>query len=110
LPAVALWRGRSAAMFARQDKAGWAVRIELGDSSWVCPSSVAAFCHCREKPATGLIGTSKIWSFVSLREYEYSSEKRERRSMLTPSSISPERAGLRFVFSSTYFFGFPPTI
>src|SRR5256886_6006871 len=48
--------------------------------------------------------------FVSLREYEYSSEKRERRSRLTPSSISPERAGLRFVFPSTYFFGFPPTI
>src|SRR5207249_10882609 len=99
-----------ASCVTRQDKSGWSARFALSDSSWVCPSRVAALCHCREKPATGLIGTSKSSSFVSLREYEYSSEKRERRSMSTPSSLSPERAGLRFVFPSTYFFGFPPTI
>ena len=50
-----------------------------------------------------------IWSFVSLREYEYSRVTRLlRKSMLPPTSVSAERAGLRVLLPSVCFTGTPP--
>src|SRR2546425_13176618 len=95
--------------FSRQEKSGRSARITPNDSSCVFPSKVAAFCHWFRYPVAEDSGTSRIWSFVSFREYEYSSEKRLRKSTLAPSSSSAERAGLSAVVPSVCFAGIPPT-
>ena len=102
-------RVRSAATLTRQDKSGLSASTTPNDSSCVRPSNVPAFCHWFRYPVAAESGTSMISSLVSLREYEYSSENRPRKSTLTPSSVSPERAGLSSLLPSVCFTGTPPT-
>ena len=62
------WRVRSPAMFRRHEKSGRSMMIAPSDSSCVWPSSVPALRHWFWYPVAEESGTSRIWSFVSLRE------------------------------------------